>query len=137
MLHYPPLDLATSAKDKHAAIARPVLRPWMAEIFDNSYVPNSQDRFDRLVSPANPADDVDLTGIAPALVITAAFDLLKAEGARYADRLQRAGALVEHHDVPDADHGYDGEDDAKARAVYSLIAHHVYRATAPEAAKAP
>ena len=137
VLHYPPLDLATSAKDKRAAIPKPVLRPWMAEVFDSSYVPDRQDRFDRLVSPANPADDVDLTGIAPALVITAAFDLLQAEGARYADRLRRAGALVEHHDVSDADHGYDGEDDDKARAVYSLIAHHVHRATTPEAAKAP
>ena len=137
VLHYPPLDLATSAKDKRAAIPKPVLRPWMAEIFDSSYVPDRQARFDRLVSPANPADDEDLTGIAPALVITAAFDLLKAEGARYADRLRRAGALVEHHDVSDADHGYDGEDDAKARAAYSLIAHHVHRATTPEAAKAP
>lgn len=129
VLHYPPLDLATSAKDKHAAIARPVLRPWMAEVFDNAYVPDRQDRFDRLVSPANPADTVELRGIAPALVITAAFDLLKAEGALYADRLRRAGALVEHHDVSEADHGYDGEDDAKARATYSLIARHVYQAT--------
>ncbi|KRF22300.1 alpha/beta hydrolase [Phycicoccus sp. Soil802] len=137
VLHYPPLDLATSAKDKRASIPKPFLRPWMAEIFDSSYVPDRQARFDRLVSPANPADDEDLTGIAPALVITAAFDLLKAEGARYADRLRRAGALVEHHDVSDADHGYDGEDDAKARAAYSLIARHVHRATTPEEAKAP
>ena len=40
VLHYPPLDLATSAKDKRAAVAKPMLRPWMAEIFDASYVPD-------------------------------------------------------------------------------------------------
>jgi acetyl esterase len=135
VLHYPPLDLATSAKDKNAATAKPKLRPWMAEVFDGSYVPKPQDRLDPLVSPANPADTAELHGIAPALVITAALDLLRDEGVRYADRLGEAGALVEHHDVPDADHGYDGEDDDKARQVYALIARHVQRATtltAPE-----
>jgi acetyl esterase/lipase len=136
VLHYPPLDLATSAKDKHAATPKPKLRPWMAEVFDGSYVPDPQDRLDPLVSPANPADTADLHGIAPAIVITAALDLLRAEGVQYADRLRETGALVEHHDVADADHGYDGEDDDKAREVYALIARHVQQATAlttPEA----
>ena len=135
VLHYPPLDLATSAKDKHAATPKPKLRPWMAEVFDGSYVPDPQDRLDPLVSPANPADTADLHGIAPALVITAALDLLRAEGVAYADRLREADALVEHHDVADADHGYDAEDDDKARQVYALIARHVQLATtltAPE-----
>ncbi|MGP4043647.1 alpha/beta hydrolase [Streptomyces sp. 2A115] len=128
VLHYPPLDLATSAKDKRAAIAKPVLRPWMAEIFDASYVPDPRERADPLVSPANPADTTDLEGIAPALVITAEFDLLKSEAVRYAERLKKAGALVEHYDVTGADHGYDGKDIEKARQVYALIAEHVGRA---------
>jgi acetyl esterase len=129
VLHYPPLDLATSAKDKHAATPRPKLRPWMAEVFDGSYVPDPQDRLDPLVSPANPADTADLRGIAPAVVITAALDLLRAEGVTYADRLRAAGALLEHHDVAGADHAYDSEDDDKARQVYAVIARHVQRAT--------
>jgi acetyl esterase len=136
VLHYPPLDLATSAKDKRAAIAKPMLRPWMAEVFDSSYVPDPRERADRLVSPANPADTADLEGIAPALVVTAQFDLLRAEGERYAERLKKAGALVEHYDVPDADHAYDGKDFEKARQVYALIAGHVRRAanaTPPDA----
>ncbi|MHA5052564.1 alpha/beta hydrolase fold domain-containing protein [Streptomyces sp. SD15] len=128
VLHYPPLDLVTSAKDKRAAIPKPVLRPWMAEVFDSSYVPDPRERADRLVSPAHPSDTADLKGIAPALVVTAEFDLLKAEGERYAGRLQRAGALVQHYDVTEADHGYDGTDDVKAREVYALIARQVRRA---------
>jgi len=136
VLHYPPLDLATSAKDKRAAIAKPLLRPWMAEIFDSSYVPDPRERADRLVSPAHPSDTTDLTGIAPALVITAEYDLLKTEGARYAERLRQAGALVEHYDVPEADHGYDGTDDEKARRVYALIARQVRQAVNPEASDA-
>ncbi|WP_037679306.1 alpha/beta hydrolase [Streptomyces griseus] len=128
VLHYAPLDLATHAGDKRAATAKPVLRPWMAEIFDTSYVPDPHRRADPLVSPAHPSDTADLAGIAPALLITAAHDLLRAEGVRYADRLRAAGALVDHHDVADADHGYDGKDDAKAREVYALVAGHVRRA---------
>jgi len=101
----------------------------MAEVFDSSYVPDPRLRADPLVSPANEADAADLTGIAPALVITAELDLLRAEGDRYAERLRRVGALVEHHVVPGADHGYDGTDVEQARKVYDLIARHILDAT--------
>ncbi|MFI6339311.1 alpha/beta hydrolase fold domain-containing protein [Streptomyces sp. NPDC050535] len=128
VLHYPPLDLATGVRNKRAAIAKPMLRPWMGEIFDSAYIPDPRERADRLASPAHPSDTASLKGIAPALVVTAEYDLLKAEGEQYADRLREAGALVEHHDVPKADHGYDGTDDVKAREVYALIARHVRQA---------
>ncbi|MFG3296752.1 alpha/beta hydrolase [Streptomyces sp. NPDC048179] len=125
VLHYPPLDLVTSAADKRAAIAKPMLRPWMAEVFDTAYVPEPKRRADPLVSPAHPSDTADLTGIAPAVVITAEYDLLRAEGERYASRLGAVGALVEHHEVGGVDHGYDGKDDVKAREVYALVARHL------------
>lgn len=138
VLHYPPLDLTISAKDKRSLIAKPMLRPWMGEIYDSAYVPDPRARADRLVSPANPADTADLTGIAPALtgiapalVITPEFDRLHAEGQRYAQRLHKAGALVEHRDVPRADHGYDINDLDKARQTYALIARRVTQATQP------
>ncbi|MFC8349964.1 alpha/beta hydrolase [Streptomyces sp. NPDC057280] len=130
VLHYPPLDLVTNAREKHSAAARPVLRPWMADVFDTSYVPDPAMRADRLVSPAHPSDTADLKGIAPAVVITAELDLLKVEGVRYADRLRTAGALVEHQDVPGVDHGYDGSDDQRARETYALIARHIRQAAA-------
>ncbi|MGW1782430.1 alpha/beta hydrolase [Streptomyces sp. NPDC002143] len=130
VLHYPPLDLATAAKAKKAAVAKPMLRPWMGEIFDTAYVPDPRERAHRLVSPAGAADTVDLKGIAPALVITAEYDLLRNEAARYAERLGTADALVEHHEVGGADHGYDTKDDERARATYALIARHIRQATA-------
>lgn len=129
VLHYPPLDISMSAKDKRSAIAKPMLRPWMAEIFDSAYVPDPDRRADRLVSPAGSGDTADLTGIAPAVVVTTEYDLLRAEGARYAERLRTAGALVEHYDVPNVDHGYDGRDEKTARDVYARIARHVRQAT--------
>jgi acetyl esterase len=125
VLHYPPLDLTIAAKDKHTALAKPLLRPWMGEVFDNAYVPDSAMRADRLVSPAGRADTADLTGIAPALILTAEFDRLHAEGKRYAERLAQAGALLEHRDVPGADHGYDIGDQEKARETYALIARRI------------
>ncbi|MCX4993035.1 MULTISPECIES: alpha/beta hydrolase fold domain-containing protein [unclassified Streptomyces] len=136
VLHYPPLDLVTGVKDKPAPIPRPVLRPWMGEIFDSSYVPNPRERSDPLVSPAHPSDTGDLNGIAPALLVTAEFDLLKPEGERYAGRLRKAGALVDHVDVPKADHGYDGTDDGRAREIYALIARHVRQAVGTVASAA-
>ncbi|MEU5295366.1 alpha/beta hydrolase [Streptomyces umbrinus] len=137
VLHYPPLDLATDARDKRAAIAKPMLRPWMADVFDSAYVPDPRRRTDPLVSPAHPSDTADLTGIAPAFVVTAEYDLLRAEGVRYADRLREAGALLDHYDVPGADHGYDQKDAETARDVYALIAAHVRRATTPGPGNTP
>jgi acetyl esterase len=125
VLHYPALDLATNAQDKKAAAAKPVLRPWMADVFDNAYVPDKSRRADPLLSPAHPSDTADLTGIAPALIVTAELDLLHDEGKRYAERLDAVGALAEYHDVAGADHGYDGTDDARALETYALIARHL------------
>ena len=137
VLHYPPLDLATDARDKRAAIAKPMLRPWMADVFDSAYVPDPRRRTDPLVSPAHPSDTADLTGIAPAFVVTAEYDLLRAEGVRYAERLREAGALLDHYDVPGVDHGYDQKDAETARDVYALIAAHVRRATTPGPGNTP
>jgi acetyl esterase len=136
VLHYAPLDLATATQDKHSATAKPMLRPWMGEIFNTAYLPNPRQRTDRLASPAGAADTADLTGIAPALVITAEHDLLRAEGASYAERLRRAGALAELYEVPGLDHAYDMKDPEAARVAYARIARHVRDKTAkPSAAE--
>ncbi|QVQ50882.1 alpha/beta hydrolase fold domain-containing protein [Spiractinospora alimapuensis] len=135
-LLYPVLDLTLPMSEKPSAIDRPMLRPWMGEVFDNSYVPDPAVRADRLASPAGPADTEDLTGIAPAFLITPEYDLLRAEGQRYARRLRDVGALAEHCDVPGADHGFDVRDLELARAIYALIADHLTQADAPRATSA-
>lgn len=129
VLHYPPLDLATAPRDKHSKATKPMLRPWMGEIFNTAYLPDPCQRADRLASPAGAADTADLSGIAPALIITAELDLLRAEGVRYAERLRNSGALVEHIDIAGLDHAYDMKDTEAARAVYARIAYHVRKLT--------
>jgi acetyl esterase len=107
VLHYPPLDLATSAKDKPAPQKNVVITPVMGEIFDTAYVPDVAQRRDRLVSPAWEDNLGGLEGIAPAMVVTCGIDRLRAEGVRYADALEAVGALREHLDLAGLDHGYN------------------------------
>ncbi|MBT8467988.1 MAG: alpha/beta hydrolase, partial [Deltaproteobacteria bacterium] len=45
-------------------------------------------------------------GLPPAIVVTAQFDLLCAEGVEYADKLRAAGVPVVHQHVPDLPHGF-------------------------------
>jgi acetyl esterase len=103
ILNYPPLDLAADPSTKTARIPKPLIRPSLAKLFNNAYVPDPATRRDPLASPLL-ADD--LAGVAPALVITAEYDLLRDEADRYAERLAEAGVAVSHHVMPGADHAY-------------------------------
>ena len=122
VLHYPPLDLVTHARDKESVGTNPLIKPWMGDVFDNAYIPDPALRADRLASPANAADGTDLTGIAPAVVLTCELDRLRGDGAAYARRLRDAGALVAHVDIPGVDHAYDMTDIDTARRTYAFIA---------------
>jgi acetyl esterase len=99
-------------------------------VFDTAYIPDPAQRRDRLASPAwgNNANGID--GIAPALIVTAAYDRLRDEAWRYAQQLDAVGALTEYHEVPGVDHGYNIMSDATdvTRGVYDVIAGHVNRA---------
>jgi acetyl esterase/lipase len=69
----------------------------------DQYLPDESNR----VSPdASPLRAPDLTGLAPALLISCGLDPLASEGVAYAEALKSAGVRVEHHHEPDMIHGY-------------------------------
>jgi acetyl esterase len=85
------------------------------------------------VDGANPYASVlrapNLSGVAPAVVVTAGHDVLRDEGVAYADRLADAGVETIHHHYPTMCHGFLSltddvtvADDALDTAIEALLA---------------
>jgi acetyl esterase/lipase len=131
MLHYAGLDFVTPMRDKASPLGmNAVLKPWMGDIFDTAYIPDRAQRCHPLASPVWGTNANDITGIAPALVVTAEFDRLRGEAERYAEKLAAAGSLAEYYEVRGVDHGYNlmGGATEITRQMYEFIAGHVRHA---------
>jgi acetyl esterase len=72
-------------------------------VFWDHYVPDHEARFAADVSPLRATD---LTGVAPAIVITAEHDVLRDEGEEYARRLEGAGVEVVQRRFDGQMHGF-------------------------------
>jgi acetyl esterase len=70
--------------------------------FEN-YLPDGFGRTDPYLFPLRAAD---LSGLPPALIVTAEFDPLRDEGRAYARRLRAAGVTAEHVHLGDQMHGF-------------------------------
>ncbi|MCW2757272.1 MAG: carboxylesterase [Nocardioidaceae bacterium] len=99
LLGVPAVDIAQ--EDKHAVVPDPMLGPDLLRLVRATYFPDAARRTEPYASPLR-ADS--LAGVAPALVVTAERDLLRAEGDAYAAKLAADGVPVQHHVVPGADH---------------------------------
>ena len=81
--------------------------------FIDHYLHGPKDRADWRASPLRAAD---LSGVAPALVLTASYDPLCDEGVAYAERLEREGVRVIHLHFSDQLHGFVGRGASSAPA---------------------
>lgn len=93
----------------------------------DAYVPDPRARMNPNVSPLL---EGDLSGLPPALVVTALFDPLRDQGEAYARRLEDAGVPVELHREPGALHGFLGSP-SRARRIQAMTAEAVRRALYP------
>ncbi|HUZ73162.1 MAG TPA: alpha/beta hydrolase [Stellaceae bacterium] len=105
LLVYPVTDLgAESASYREFADGYMLTRDTM-QWFSRLYLARQQDMADWRASPLRAAD---LSGLAPALVLTAGFDPLRDEGKTYADRLAAAGTPVRYRCFDGLIHGFLG-----------------------------
>lgn len=106
VLFYPSLDLDFD-EDRHPSLRENAvgygLETAALAPFNAFYLASGADPDDPLVSPLKRRD---LTGLPPALVITAEHDPLRDEGERYAERLREAAVPVRLSRYAGAGHGF-------------------------------
>ena len=103
LLIYPAVDVASETASMTVyADAYPLSRPIM-DWFMGHYMGPDANPADPRVSPDKTAD---LSGLAPAVVITAGFDPLVDQGEAYAKRLQAAGVPVTYRCYDSLAHGF-------------------------------
>lgn len=122
VLGVPALDLASDLP-AGAGMISPSLRALVRRV----YFPDPATRAEPYASPVLAPD---LTGLPPAVVLTAERDTLRRDGDRYAERLREAGVDVVHDVTPGADHYFLTEDPARARTTMAMVADRVRAALA-------
>lgn len=105
VLVYPAVDAHFDADSYRSMAERFFLTDELMEFYRSSYLPNAADRDSPKASPLRAADH---SGLAPALVITAGFDPLRDDGAKYAEVLRAAGVDVGYRCYDDQIHGFMG-----------------------------
>ena len=118
VLGVPSLDVAEASSEKTSLLARPMVSPELLALVRSTYFKDAGRRAEPYASPLR---EPRLAGLPPAVVLTAEYDVLRAEGDRYAARLADAGVPVTHRVVPRRDHYFLDGDRTEARAVLDVV----------------
>ncbi|MFI7599040.1 alpha/beta hydrolase [Actinoplanes sp. NPDC049681] len=102
VLVYPAIDPMT-ASESYDEVAGYGLDRASMKLAWETFVPSPADRFSPDVAPLAAQD---LAGMPPTLLITAEYDVLRDEGADYADALVTAGVPVVHVRYAGVNHGF-------------------------------
>ena len=119
VLGVPALDMATEKPPSHGMISAE-LRALVRRV----YFPDVARRSEPYASPVLAKD---LSGLPPAVVLTAEHDSLRPDGDRYAERLREAGVEVLHDVTPGADHYFLTQSQPRAKQTMALVADEVRR----------
>jgi acetyl esterase/lipase len=103
LLAYPPTDATCREASHHFFAEGYMLTERTIQWFLDHYIADRSLETEPRVSPLFCAD---LSGLPPALVITAGFDPLRDEGRAYADRMRAAGVPVEYVCAQGSLHGF-------------------------------
>jgi acetyl esterase/lipase len=103
LLIYPAVDfLSDTASMRDFADAWP-LTAETVDYFMKQYLPEGADLTESRISPGRVQD---LSGLAPALIYTAGFDMLLDQGAAYAERLREVGVKTAYARFDSLPHGF-------------------------------
>lgn len=103
LLVYPVTDCTMSSRSYEENASGYLLTRDSMRWFIDHYLGSTADPKDPLASPLFTDD---LSGVAPATVLTAGYDPLRDEGNDYARRLAEAGVAVDHRPHPTMIHGF-------------------------------
>ena len=117
LLGVPSLDVSRSVKP--AVVENPMIGPGILRLAHSTYF---KEDWTRREPYASPLLSDDMHGLAPAVVLTAEWDALRAEGDAYAARLAACGVDVRHHVVQGSDHYFLDGEPTRARALLDLMA---------------
>jgi acetyl esterase len=131
VLLYPVLDMSTQTRSRAMFSDGFFLSKRDTDWFRDAYLGGAgMAADDPQISPLKAAD---LSGLAPALVLTAGFDPLRDEGNQYAAALRSAGVTVDHRQFDSLTHGFasiapfGGDSAAAVTATISAIRAHLSR----------
>lgn len=117
LIDYAALDSSEDPALKVSSLDKPLLRPGLMRFFNSCYLSDPAQARDPLASPLLATVD-ELRGMPPATLITAEYDVLRAEGEAYAEKLRQAGVPVNERMFAGCDHMFThlGPDDSAEQA---------------------